>query len=85
MVKTATALDLPAVTFRGWNDPYADPLESTVESKYTKSLRDFDEMIASEAGERHYILLSTVFIQKHDAAFYRKLRLEKCYVMELRQ
>ena len=38
-----------------------------------------------EAGERHYILLSTVFIQKHDAEFYRKLRLEKCYVMELRQ
>jgi len=38
-----------------------------------------------EAGERHYILLSTVFSQKHDAEFYRKLRLEKCYVMELRQ
>ena len=39
----------------------------------------------SEAVERQYILLSTVFIQKHDAEFYRKLRLEKCYVMELRQ
>ena len=51
MVKTAMALDLPAVAYRGWIDPYADPLESTVESKYTKSLRDFDEM--GEAGERH--------------------------------
>jgi len=83
MVKTAAALNLPAVAFRGWNNPYTDPLESTVESKYTKSLRDFDEM--GEAGERHHILLSTVFIQKHDAEIYRTLCLEKCYVMDLRQ
>lgn len=83
MVKTTTALDLPAVAFRGWIDPYADPLESTVESKYTRSLRDFDEM--GEAGERHYILLSTLFIKKHDAAFYRKLRLQKYHTMELKQ
>ena len=45
------ALDLPAVAFRGCIDPYTDPLESTVESKYTRCLRGFDEM--GEAGERH--------------------------------
>ena len=30
-------------------------------------------------------MLSTVFIKKHDADFYRKLRLEKYYEMELKQ
>lgn len=82
MVKTAMALNLLAIAFRGWNDPYKDPLPSTVESEYKESLRDLNEM--GEAGERHYNLLSTVFI-KHDAEFYKKLRLEKYYVMELRQ
>jgi hypothetical protein len=83
MVKTAMALNLPAIAFLGWNDPYTEPLESTVESEYRESLRELNEM--GEAGERHYNLLSTVFIKKHDSAFYRKLRLENYYVMELKQ
>jgi ubiquinone/menaquinone biosynthesis C-methylase UbiE len=83
MVKTAMALNLPAIAFRGWNDPYKDPLPSTVESEYKESLSHLNEM--GEAGERHYNLLSTVFIKRHDAEFYRKLRMEKYYVIELKQ
>lgn len=83
MVKTAMALNLPAIAFRGWNDPYKDPLESTDESEYRELLRQYNEM--GEAGERPFNLLSTVFIKKRDPAFYRKLRQEKYYVMELRQ
>lgn len=83
MVKAAMALNLPAIAFRGWNDPHRDPLESTVESQYREQLRNLNKM--GEAGERHFNLLSTVFIKRHDSEFYEKLRLQKYYVMELKQ
>lgn len=83
MVKTAMALNLPAIAFRGWNDPYKDPLESTVEAEYRENLNHLNEL--GEAGKRPFNLLSTVFIKRRDPELVKKLRREKYYVMELRQ
>jgi len=77
------ALDLPAVAYRGWIDPYADPLESTVRVQVHQKSARFRRDGRGRGAPLEFAVHG--IIKKHDADFYRKLRLEKYYVMELKQ
>lgn len=65
MVKTAMALNLPAIAFKGWNDPYTMPLEDNVRAEYEERLRSLNEM--GERGDRRFDLMQVMFVKRMDA------------------
>jgi len=83
MVKTAMALNLPAIGFRGWNDPYKSPLESTSESQYRKDLEYLNGM--GKKGDRMYNLMAVAFILRDDETLLDRLQAFDFEVMRLEQ
>jgi SAM-dependent methyltransferase len=83
MVKTAMALNLPAIAFKGWNDPYTMPLEDNVREEYLDRLRTVNEMGAR--GERLYNLTAVAFLKRIDEGEVASLQAGGYTVMRLQQ